>query len=180
MGARLRGLTAIVVVAAVGAFVGSALSQWTGTEAQASPEERGDHPPGERIRVEVLNGGGRTGMARRATRFLRGAGYDVVGYGNHTSQDNRESVVLDRVGRPDLARSVADAMGIPRVRTEPDSNLYLDVTVILGRAWDPPPEPPAEGPEPAWWDLRRFFDETPGPAPGTPGGRLVDPGEGEG
>jgi hypothetical protein len=119
-------------------------------------------------------------MARRATRFLRGEGYDVVGYGNHTSQDNRESVVLDRVGRPELARSVADAMGIPRVLAEPDSNLYLDVTVILGRAWDPPPGPPAEGPEPAWWDLRRFFEETPGPPPGTPGERLVDPGEGEG
>jgi predicted NBD/HSP70 family sugar kinase len=39
-------------------------------------------------------------------------------------------VVIDRVGRPDLAEAVANALGIPNVLTQPDPNLFVDVTVV--------------------------------------------------
>jgi len=90
-----------------------------------------------RVRVEVLNAGGRRGAAREATELLRKHGFDVVYFGNAADFGRDSSVVLDRVGRLEGARDVAEALGIPNVRSEPDPNLYLDVSVMLGRGWRP-------------------------------------------
>ena len=91
--------------------------------------------PAERVRVEVLNAGGVSGRARAATRELREFGFDVVHYGNADRFDRDSSAVVDRVGRPDLARAVAEALRIRTVTSEPDPNLFVDVTVFLGREW---------------------------------------------
>ncbi|MDX1646934.1 MAG: LytR C-terminal domain-containing protein [Longimicrobiales bacterium] len=116
---------------------------------------------GERVRVEVYNGGGVTGMAREATGVLRDAGFDVVTYGNASSFDpRRPSEVVDRVGRTDLARAVAESLGIDNVQTDPDPNLYVDVTVVVGRDWTVPSPghaaPDGEAVAP-WWDPRQWF-----------------------
>ena len=116
---------------------------------------------GERVRVEVYNGGGVSGMAREATRVLRENGFDVVKYGNAASFDpDRASEVVDRVGRDDMARAVAATLGIDNVGSDPDPNLYVDVTVVVGREWEAPAEdaPPAgvEG-RFSWWDPREWF-----------------------
>lgn len=92
--------------------------------------------PATRGRVEVLNGAGRTGLARRATERLRAGGFDVVFFGNAGGAPRDSSSVIDRVGREDIARSVADQLGIRSVTSEPDSTLYLDATVILGADWN--------------------------------------------
>lgn len=116
-------------------------------------------PPTERVRVEILNGGGIDGAARAATSRLREIGFDVVHFGNAGSFDRDSSVVIDRVGRIELARSVADALGIPDVLSRPDSNLYLEVSVLLGRDWSEAPLP-AGGEDPdagARVDPRRWF-----------------------
>lgn len=88
-----------------------------------------------RVRVEVLNGAGRAGLAREATERLRDRGLDVVYFGNAREFGRDSTVVLDRVGREENARAVAEALGITAIRSEPDSTLLLDVTVILGRDW---------------------------------------------
>jgi len=151
---RLRALTVVVAVLALGALVGSAISQWSPARDLAGTGQKGGAAK-ERIRVEVLNGGGRVGVAREATDQLRDLGFDVVFFGNAVSFDRDSSLVLDRVGRLDAARDVADALGIRNVRSEPDSNLYLDVSVVLGKEWMPPPgvEAPANVTRP-WWDPR--------------------------
>lgn len=116
--------------------------------------------PEGRIRVEVLNQGGVTGMARDATEWLRGLGFDVVDIGNAESFDpERASAVIDRVGRPVLARAVADALGIGIVLSQPDSNLYVDVSVLLGSEWTrPDPGAGSSGaPERAPWDPRGWI-----------------------
>ncbi|HLM68823.1 MAG TPA: LytR C-terminal domain-containing protein, partial [Longimicrobium sp.] len=106
--------------------------------------------PAGRVRVEVLNASGVPGLARRGTEVLRDGGYDVVSFGNAPGFAPDSSLVLDRVGRMELARSVADAVQIPRVYARPDSNVYVDVTVVLGRDWaaenadDPAAEAEAE------------------------------------
>jgi hypothetical protein len=88
--------------------------------------------PSERVRVEVLNGAGVPGLARSVTQQLRRAGFDVVYFGNAPARDS--TVVLDRVGKGEAAAQVARALGgAARVASEPDSALYLDVTVVLGR-----------------------------------------------
>lgn len=116
---------------------------------------------GERVRVEVYNAGGVTGMARAATERLRDVGFDVVTFGNaETFDPERPSEVIDRVRRPDLARAVASALRIDNVQSDPEPNLFVDVTVVVGRDWVGPdgldaPDPGVE--EGAWWDPRSWL-----------------------
>ena len=101
--------------------------------------------PGERVRVEILNGGGVPGAARLATELARAAGYDVVYFGNAPSFDHETSEVVERVRRSDFAEGVAAVLGIDIVRSDPDPDRYVDLSVILGRDWRPPA---ADGPLP--------------------------------
>lgn len=115
---------------------------------------------GARVRVDIENAGGVTGMARAATDLLRPAGFDVVKYGNASSFDpDLQTAVIDRVGRNDQAQAVAKVLGIDNVLSEPDPNLYVDVTVVLGRAWDLDVlSSQIEVPGPwSWWDPRGWF-----------------------
>jgi hypothetical protein len=95
-------------------------------------------PPGVRIKVQVLNASSTAGLAASAVRFLRDRGFDVVESGN-SSQKLDSTVVKDRTERRDFARLVALALGVARVTSERDSSHYVDVTVLLGADWVPPP-----------------------------------------
>jgi hypothetical protein len=91
-----------------------------------------------RVKVEVLNGGGVSGAAWDATVLLRDRGFDVVFFGNAETYSEDSSVVMDRVNEPATAQKVADALGISRVVSDPDSTLLVDVTVRLGPEWAKP------------------------------------------
>ena len=99
-------------------------------------------PAGPRIRVQVVNATTTRGLGRRATFYLRDRGWDVVEIGTAAARDRRDdTLVLDRSGHPEWARRVAHAMGGARVEARPDTSRYLDVTVLVGRAWRAPAEP---------------------------------------
>jgi len=181
VGARLGGLLVVAVLLAVGVLIGSHLAQFADSPPAAPSLSGSVGRTAERVRVEVLNGGGVEGMAREGTNVLRDGGFDVVFFGNAQSFDLDSTVVIDRVGRLDLARSVAHALGVSRVESRPDSNLYLDATVLLGSDWTAPeraPEPmDAFEREPAWWDVRHWFSA---PVPPLQGGPIADPAPGGG
>jgi hypothetical protein len=59
----------------------------------------------------------------------------VVYFGNNRGFAPDSSLVLDRVGKREHADEVARAIDIPRVDSRPDTTLYLEVTVVLGRDW---------------------------------------------
>jgi len=157
MSARRPGavLAAVGLATALAAFgviaLGRAGGDTAGGEALA--------PPAERVRVEVLNAGGVSGIARTATLRLRDAGFDVVQFGNARAFDRDSSVVIDRVGRSDLAEAVANALRIRNVLSEPDPNLFVDVTVLLGRTWSGPAAgaPSGAPPQRAPWDPRGWL-----------------------
>lgn len=97
-------------------------------------------PEGTRIRVEVLNASEVRGLARRATQVLRDAGFDVVRYtGDATRRDS--TLVIDRTGHPEWARWASRALGGAATEVRPDSGRYVDLTVLLGARWQPPPQP---------------------------------------
>jgi hypothetical protein len=96
-------------------------------------------PAGTRIKVEILNGTKRKGLARRATLFLRDRGFDVVGSGTN-GEPRATTIVYSRSGHPEWANLVGRAMNAPVV-VRPDSSRYLDVTVILGADWRAPALP---------------------------------------
>jgi hypothetical protein len=144
-------VTLLAVAVLAGSLVFGLWAHFRGP-SPANPAMAGDSarspmaaPPVGRVRVEVLNATSTHGLARQATDVLRDRGFDVVQTGNAprgTGQDS--SVVLDRAGRLDVARQVADALGIRRVEARRDANLVLDVTVVLGKDWrKPAAAPPA-------------------------------------
>lgn len=96
-------------------------------------------PDGVRIRVQVLNTTKTRGLAKRATRLLRDRGFDVVEMGT-SSPTIDTTVVLDLSGHPAWADAVSKTLAPARVRARRDSSRYLDVTVLIGSTWSPPPE----------------------------------------
>jgi len=161
MGERLRGLIPFGVVLAAGIFIGSAVSQWTPLPQQemVEPPPRNYTAAGlGRVRVEVLNAGGREDMARLATDHLRDQGFDVVHFGNAEDFGQDSTLVLDRATRLEAADAVGRALGTDWVESRPDTSLYLDVTVLLGSGWTPDvPVGESEGEKVPWWDVRRFL-----------------------
>lgn len=95
---------------------------------------------GQRIRVQVLNTTKTRGLARRATKLLRDQGFDVVEMGT-TAPTIDTTLVLDRSRHPDWAAAAAKVIKPSRALSRPDSSRYLDITVLLGRTWRPPPQP---------------------------------------
>ncbi len=93
----------------------------------------------DRILVEVLNGTTRQGLARVGTRLLRREGLDVVFFGN-ADQPTESTRVLLRRGERRAAERVGSILGTGKVLSQPDTLLRLDVTVILGEDFRPPPE----------------------------------------
>ena len=89
-----------------------------------------------RVTIEVLNGTRRQGVARIATRMLRGRGLDVVFLGNADSAETLTRVVVRR-GNPDRAQYVIDVLGAGKVVVEPDTFRRVDVSVILGDDFRP-------------------------------------------
>ena len=94
-------------------------------------------PPLEgRVVIEVLNGTRRQGVARTATRMLRGRGLDVVFLGNADSAETLTRVIVRR-GDPDRARYVVGVLGAGKVVIEPDTFRRVDLSVILGEDFRP-------------------------------------------
>ena len=86
--------------------------------------------------VEVLNGTRRQGVARTATRILRGEGIDVVFLGNADSAAVVTRVIARR-GDRERARYVASVLGAGKVVVETDTFRRVDVSVILGDDFRP-------------------------------------------
>ena len=97
-------------------------------------------PAGAHVRVEVLNATDTKGLARRAMLVLRGAGFDVVFFGNSPERADTTRI-LDRSAHADWAALAARAMGRALVEEKPDTSRFLDLTVLVGRNWTPPLEP---------------------------------------
>jgi len=87
------------------------------------------------IRVEVLNAAGVRGLAKRVTWRLRELGFDVVFYGN-AADTLAKTVVVERADSSlKNAKLVAEAVGCKEITYEPDPDLLLEVTLIVGKDW---------------------------------------------
>ncbi len=141
---RDRAVTvlAATTLLAAGFLLGSFWLEWRGSTLEDAGREGARALPatvpddwGSRVRVEVLNGMGEPGAARRAAGRLREMGFDVVYFGNADRFDHDSTRILRRSDDPAAARRLADSMGVARVIDRPDPELYLDGTVILGEDW---------------------------------------------
>jgi hypothetical protein len=142
---RRLGIVACLVVA--GAVLAGVIAEHRrgppSAAVAAGPRYQGSDvqaPSGVRIKVEVLNATRLHGLGRRATLYLRDHGFDVVSFG--TAPATRDTtLVIDRSGHPAYAELVAQGLGGARVESHPDSSRYVDVSVLVGAGWRPPPQP---------------------------------------
>jgi len=98
---------------------------------QAEPEPMA--PP--QVRVQVLNGCGKTGIAKKAREYLTRHDYEVRDVGNADRQDYRFSEVLNRGNNATAARDLARQLGIDesRIKRKPASpGLDVELTLIIG------------------------------------------------
>jgi hypothetical protein len=134
----------VLVLAALPAGIYAAVSHGSDSDTTLAPvvaRANSRAPGGVRIRVEVRNASTVQGLARRATFHLRDRGFDVVESGN-SDEKHDSTIVLDRSRHPEWARLVANAMGdATPVVESPDSTHYVDITVLVGPSWRPPPKP---------------------------------------
>lgn len=141
-GPRLPTILLMVALAVVLAFAGSLVFGLRGShEPDVTDREVKVEKPQSavvhdaRAKVEVLNGSGKTGLAKLATTKLRDAGFDVVQFGN--AKTTASSYVIDRIGRKEVATAVGKSIGIGSVQTQVDTARYVDATVVLGKDWPP-------------------------------------------
>ena len=82
--------------------------------------------------VEVLNGTTVTGLAGRAAELMRGFGYDVISVDNADRNNYSETVIIDRSGHPESARSFGEIIRCQNIQYETpepqDSVFDLDMT----------------------------------------------------
>lgn len=137
----LKNLGFVLTIGAVLVLLGSMVMGLRGIAGEGAYEvatfgETPEGPPQERIRVEVLNAAGISGLARRVTDRLRDAGFDVVYYGNARGDLDRDSTtILDRIGNEAAVTALADELGVYRIEAAIDTTLYLEATVIVGDDW---------------------------------------------
>ena len=120
----------IVLAAGSGLLVRGKREAKAVSHAFAAPPVQG------RVMIEVLNGTGRQGVARTATRILRGRGLDVVSLGNADSAEAFTRVIVRR-GDSARAQYVVSALGVGKVIVEPDTFRRVDLSVILGDDFRP-------------------------------------------
>jgi hypothetical protein len=87
------------------------------------------------IQLEVLNGTTELRAAQKLTEALRSGGFDVVDMGNYKISNVERTTVIGRTTDKSAALSVASYLGVDksRVLQQPDKNLYLDVSVVIGK-----------------------------------------------
>lgn len=89
--------------------------------------------PKQPIRIELLNGSGRAGLAGELASYLRDGGFDVLEVSNADRSDYRTTLVVNRTAATEPAKVVAEYLGTRHVIQQMSSQEMIDVTVIVGR-----------------------------------------------
>ncbi len=84
----------------------------------------------ESTSIEVLNGSGVPGLARKTAERLQQLGFHVVRI-DSVATTSGITTIIDRSGHPQIARSLADVLG--RSRIQRGSGRGADITIVLAR-----------------------------------------------
>ncbi len=83
------------------------------------------------IKVEVLNGTTRNGLANSVATKLKEEGYNVTKIGNNGNKDSIKTTIINKTNN-EYAKEIKKFLGKGTVKDEYESNSKVDVTVILG------------------------------------------------
>jgi hypothetical protein len=87
------------------------------------------------LQLEVLNGCGKAGVGDKFVEFLRGNKMDVVQTGNYISFDVPNTLIINRSGKDERAKYIAQLLGVDFsfIVKQYNKNYYADVSVIIGK-----------------------------------------------
>jgi hypothetical protein len=119
---------AILLLAAVCLMIGGSVWQRVRENRAIAKQQRI-----RQIRVEVLNGTPKEGLAQAITDQLRRAGFDVVNIANAENDSFPETVVVDRAANSRAnAILVAEVLRCKNILPQLEPTSLLEVTVIIG------------------------------------------------
>lgn len=95
-----------------------------------------DKAPEESATVEVLNGSGITGAARKAAQKLTEAGFDVTRTDNAPNSDYSDCCIIASRGKKEPAERIARLMNCNDIREEDKAQGKPDITVIVGKNYN--------------------------------------------
>jgi hypothetical protein len=90
-----------------------------------------DKPASGSFRIEILNGTGEKGLARRAAVSMMKRGIDVFKVANADRFDYTESVLIAR-RRNDQLQLLGEMMGCENVVEQMKRDSFVDATLIIG------------------------------------------------
>lgn len=104
---------------------------------ESVPVRAAEPPPAVqlRTRVQILNGCGKTGIAKRASDYLTKNDCEIRDVGNADRQDYRFSEIVNRGNNATAARDLAKLVGIDPAKIKKKAGapgLDVDVTLIIG------------------------------------------------
>jgi len=97
---------------------------------------QGPAPIEDEIKIEILNGSNNPGQAQSLRNYFLEYGFNVVHFGNAMRSDYEKTMVIDRIGRPSLAKRIADIINCKEVYTRIDKTLLVDITIIIGNDFE--------------------------------------------
>ena len=119
------------------------LNTESNVEHQSIEKEPVIKQPEKMIQIEVLNGCGKSGIAKIFEEYLRQQGYDVVNTENYKIMGKinwnvPRSKVIDQIGNIEFAEDVAESLGIDDkyVSSNENPSPIYDVTVVIGKDFD--------------------------------------------
>ena len=98
--------------------------------------DEGPSPVGDELNIEILNGPTNPGQAQSLRNYFVEYGFNIVHYGNALRSDYDKTLVIDRIGKPSLAKRIADIINCKEVHTRIDKTLMVDVTIVIGNDFE--------------------------------------------
>jgi hypothetical protein len=128
----LFAITAIIGLIVV-ALVGFGILRFLNSDDKFSSKSDNDQNQNLDFQIDVLNGCGAEDVAFQVAQYLRVKGFDVIDYGDYGTTVN-ESFIIDHIGRPDIAKSIAKELGIDESQIVSSmSKYYNEFTVVIGK-----------------------------------------------
>lgn len=97
-------------------------------------------PLEKKIQLEILNGCGESGVAKKLSDLLKKSKYDIVNSGNYIEKGKinwnvKETKIISQISNPQKARDLADLMGVLYSNVEEFENPspIADITIIIGK-----------------------------------------------
>jgi hypothetical protein len=100
-------------------------------------------PLEKKIQLEILNGCGESGVAKKLSDLLKKSTYDIVNSGNYIERGKinwnvAETRIISQVSNPQNARDLADVMGVlySNVEIFENPSPIADITVVIGKDYN--------------------------------------------